>query len=467
MSDAASVDAGPATLRPARRRAILPPLADSLATRLLRSVFAWYFVVTLIVTFVQLVIDYRNAEARLSRDIAAMERTFTPGITDAVWSLSDDVLRGILSGMREMPAVVGLKVVDEHGKVIQAVGTVRDGDTIVRLTDPNGGSPALTDSNSLFGKLLSTDFPIVHVGPQGDARRIGDWTVYTDRRIIVQQVADDFYIVLINSVVKTLALWVILFVVIGRTIGRPLRQLSEFVARLNIDNLGDEPFVLQDRGQNELHALAGALNLMTSSLRRSIEENSRLAHDLSDITTNFTAKVAERTKDLEERAATDLLTGLSNRRRLDAAIAEAISASERSGAALSVIICDIDHFKSVNDTYGHQVGDLVLTAASALLRQGVRGYDTVGRWGGEEFMIVCPGAPLGPAFRLAERLRKRIADAVFETVGSKTCSFGVAELRHGEDPKSLVARADAALYRAKQGGRNRVVADGEVGEMVA
>ena len=126
---------------------------------------------------------------------------------------------------------------------------------------------------------------------------------------------------------------------------------------------------------------------------------------------------------------------------------------------LSVILMDLDHFKLVNDTYGHQVGDQVLVAVANLLRQGSREIDVVGRWGGEEFLLICRDTDLTGATILAEKLCRLISDHTFTTVGKKTGSFGVACLRSTEDTDTLIARADSALYRAKHSGRNRVAVE--------
>ncbi|MFM9012834.1 MAG: GGDEF domain-containing protein, partial [Gemmatimonadota bacterium] len=123
---------------------------------------------------------------------------------------------------------------------------------------------------------------------------------------------------------------------------------------------------------------------------------------------------------------------------------------------LSVILVDLDDFKRVNDTYGHNAGDDVLRGVARLLQQRGRLSDTVGRWGGEEFVLVCPGTTLLEAHALAESLRERIASRDFSGVGRRTASLGVATARPGETPDALLARADEALYEAKSAGRNRV-----------
>ena len=170
-------------------------------------------------------------------------------------------------------------------------------------------------------------------------------------------------------------------------------------------------------------------------------------------------------KKLEEEllrlAGSDCLTGLANRRSFFDQTERAIAAARRSGAALALIMLDVDHFKSVNDGYGHDAGDAVLTALGGMLRQSVRTSDLAGRIGGEEFAVLCPGADLAGGAELAERLRQAIETLAImagETRLGVTASFGVAQWRADADvsPSSLLSQADNALYEAKRGGRNRV-----------
>ena len=158
----------------------------------------------------------------------------------------------------------------------------------------------------------------------------------------------------------------------------------------------------------------------------------------------------------EELSITDPLTGLYNRLKLDELFHTFIHVSQRHGTPFSILLLDIDRFKSVNDTYGHQVGDTVLQEFADILRKNVRTEDVVGRWGGEEFMILAPGSDIEAAKRLAQKLRVEVETFSFSTIGHKTCSFGVSSYHKGDDEKSMVSRADDALYRAKANGRNRV-----------
>ena len=161
--------------------------------------------------------------------------------------------------------------------------------------------------------------------------------------------------------------------------------------------------------------------------------------------------------DLRYQATTDRLTGLYNRAKFDEALAQEIERSQRYQTCLALIMYDIDHFKQINDTYGHQVGDAVLVRLSRMVSGQLRKTDVLARWGGEEFAILVSGLDGLAASQTAEKLRSIIERTVFDTmVGGITCSFGVAQYVEGDTPTTLVARADHALYRAKAHGRNRV-----------
>jgi diguanylate cyclase (GGDEF)-like protein len=165
---------------------------------------------------------------------------------------------------------------------------------------------------------------------------------------------------------------------------------------------------------------------------------------------------------LHELATRDELTGLANRRLFDMMLTQEISALVRSGQHATLLMLDLDHFKRINDEYGHLNGDLLLQELANVLTSGVRAADLCGRWGGEEFVVLLRDTPLRSAADVAENLRKRIADHLFTIAGqhiSMTISIGVAELNATADDALQLAYhyADKALYQAKAEGRNRVV----------
>lgn len=167
-------------------------------------------------------------------------------------------------------------------------------------------------------------------------------------------------------------------------------------------------------------------------------------------------KLEELARKLDSRAATDPLTGLFNRGKFDRLIAAEIMRARRYQSPLALIMFDVDHFKKVNDTLGHQAGDAVLIELSRYIGTRLRATDILARWGGEEFVILCPGTDTAKACQLAEGLRAAIEALNFRKTGAVTCSFGVSAYEDDDTPERLVARADDALYRAKGSGRNRV-----------
>lgn len=172
--------------------------------------------------------------------------------------------------------------------------------------------------------------------------------------------------------------------------------------------------------------------------------------------------ITERKKleeELQDLVIKDQLTGLYNRRKIDEVLKNQKAETDRTDQSLAIIMADIDLFKRVNDQYGHLVGDQVLTEVTEILAKGIRKSDVLGRWGGEEFIVICTDTDLAGAMVLAEKLRKMIESHEFYLAGKKTCSFGVSQLRKDESIDALLSRSDQALYRAKDQGRNCVAAE--------
>ena len=174
------------------------------------------------------------------------------------------------------------------------------------------------------------------------------------------------------------------------------------------------------------------------------------------------AALERRNVNLSAEASTDALTGVATRRYLDAFLDEAMQAAQRRNESLGLLFLDLDHFKQLNDTYGHQVGDIALQAVAAAIKRVVRESDFVGRFGGEEFVIVCPGANLIGATGLARRIREAIAATPIDDGNggslTVTASIGVAACTPQASPSAsaLVSLADRGCYAAKAAGRNTV-----------
>jgi diguanylate cyclase (GGDEF)-like protein len=161
-------------------------------------------------------------------------------------------------------------------------------------------------------------------------------------------------------------------------------------------------------------------------------------------------------KNAELLSITDTLTGLYNRNKLDALLVKESKLVQRGSPTFSVILLDIDHFKLINDKHGHLMGDQVLRQFARSIKRNVRETDLVGRWGGEEFMVICANTSLIGAETLAEMLRATIERSTYPEHIHVTSSFGVAEYAPGESLDELIKRADDCLYLAKDSGRNCV-----------
>jgi diguanylate cyclase (GGDEF)-like protein len=225
------------------------------------------------------------------------------------------------------------------------------------------------------------------------------------------------------AVVAATAYW------LGHIIVRPLERLAEGAAEVS---MGDLEVDLPDTGGGEVGALTIVFNYMVKRLREGREELQRLS-------------------------VTDGLTGLTNHRSMMERLKEETLRADRNKHSFSVIMADVDHFKSYNDTFGHPAGDEVLKRVAVLLSDSTRKIDCVARYGGEEFAVLLPETEIPGALEVAERIRKRVASEQFPE-RAITLSIGVAEFpRDGDRAEMVIAVADAALYEAKRAGRNQVV----------
>ncbi len=248
--------------------------------------------------------------------------------------------------------------------------------------------------------------------------------------------------------------------VLDLSVTRKVVELTRMAGELRSGNLDARTSV---SGRDEFGVLADTFNAMASRMQQ-------LVGNLEERVEERTAELARAKRELEDavllldeknraldlQSRTDGLTRLANRFGLDAALKQELQRAQRYGGEFSIILLDVDRFKNVNDTHGHQVGDTVLVQFANVLRSCVRDTDVVGRWGGEEFLLICPGIGLELAKAMAERLRATISLLEFVNAGRITSSLGVTTHVPGDTVQSMLHRADQALYLAKENGRNRV-----------
>lgn len=242
-----------------------------------------------------------------------------------------------------------------------------------------------------------------------------------------------------------------------QTVDRNVDRTSDYLGE--VATLSDD---LQTAGGESAAApIAGQL---ATAGRSHVEVNRLLIDELHSVR-NEVDQMRSELSALQREAYVDHLTQLSNRRRFDSDLVDAIGAARAAGAPLSVALADIDRFKGINDAWGHAVGDKILKRFADLMRKNVRGGDKIARFGGEEFALIMPDTPLDVAAGVADRIRDYLSVTRFvaresgQRLGRVTVSFGVAALRPDDDAISLIHRADMLLYSAKNAGRNQVCAE--------
>ena len=231
------------------------------------------------------------------------------------------------------------------------------------------------------------------------------------------------------------------------------KTLSHASGELGGAKLGDAAI------KNLIDQVIGATRAMearSKTLELQLQTSSREVNDLRD-----------RLESVRRESLTDQLTGIPNRKAFDKALLESIESSIETGDPLSLVMCDIDHFKSFNDTWGHQTGDQVLRLVANCLSENVKGRDTAARYGGEEFVVILPQTELTDAVGLANQIRNKVESkklvkkSTGDILGVITISAGVTQYDANESAVEFLRRADICLYAAKRSGRNRVVSEAD------
>ncbi len=269
--------------------------------------------------------------------------------------------------------------------------------------------------------------------------------------------------------------------------GAALRETSEHVEAA----LGQVVSMLSEAGEdtsrygNALAGISGDLSSgdsiehvrkiiqrLNEHTQEMVRQNRRFEQEITESNNEIT-QLRKKLEDTRLEAMTDSLTGLYNRKFFDTAFSQAAREAKKSATPLSVLMLDIDRFKKFNDTYGHNLGDLVLKQVARCLGACVKGRDITARFGGEEFVILLPDTAIENAMIVAEQVRKTVAGkkivvrSTSKSLGRITLSVGVAQLRPSEDATTLLKRADAAMYFAKNNGRNQIAAEDQTNGPVA
>lgn len=390
--------------------------------------------------------EREEANAMLVR----IDEVAVPALERALWDVNNPQIDVVLDGIAQMRDVAWVSLIDERQQK-RTRGRLPEGATMARR------------------------YPLALEGADGVP--LGELHVVLKRDIGHERAMSR---VLRGSLtlLLTLAIAVALLVhLMNEHLIRPLQRLAEGVKDYSPerDVAPWKPAEAEPASEIlEIRLLADALDTMHAKIRRDSGTLADLAENLESQQGQMEAVVQQRTAELEDKnrelatqaasleslANTDALTGAASRRKLLELGARERDRAMREARPLTVLAIDVDHFKQVNDSHGHAAGDRVLRIVVASCQSQLRNNDILGRWGGEEFAIVLPGADAASGLGVAERIRERIATAPIVAEGATirvTVSIGVATLDGAQSFDALLADADAALYRAKRAGRNRVV----------
>lgn len=253
---------------------------------------------------------------------------------------------------------------------------------------------------------------------------------------------------------------------VGDQLQGTLARVQEMIKEMGVQtsqftsNLGSATDRLDSASLNpdDIKQIVGQL---VDDAKAMLEQNEGLKTRLAESSSELT-ELKQDLASVREESMTDALTGIANRKAFDMRLLQAAAEATEDGEPLCLLIVDIDFFKKFNDTYGHQAGDQIIRLVAQTFKKGLKGQDTAARYGGEEFGIVLPKTEIANAVRVAEVLRRTVAMKEVvnrsnqEKLGQITISVGTTQYRIGESIESFIERADSALYRAKENGRNRV-----------
>jgi diguanylate cyclase (GGDEF)-like protein len=378
---------------------------------------------TVIITAVQLSLNYQKETEELQTISQQLAETNAPSLARALWELNATKANDI-------------------GIYLMRIGLFKS----ITIKNENGDTMVFLGEKDIEAHQTSIKLQFEYSGRTGTVGTF-EYQIVTD--IVKRKIKDDFIIILISQFIKTFFVSIFILFIIHKLVIRHLNEISNWLNNFKPES-SFSPLALE--------ADKGSSNEMVK-LKSAISEMGQQVHKHS---TGLEKVVAERTAELEKLAYTDSLTGVTNRGAFLQAANEELNRSRRLSYDVGVMMLDLDHFKAINDTYGHDAGDKVLKQVSQAMANCLRKEDTLGRIGGEEFAVITPGADKRGMHKLASRLQQAIAILNFSFLPDNkniTVSIGYTKVSNDEDFKAALKRADEHLYTAKASGRNTFITD--------
>jgi diguanylate cyclase (GGDEF)-like protein len=411
--------------------------------------------------------EYILEEHFVKNNLVINQTIFQESLTEAAWDFNKNQLATIADGIMKQRTIVGIEIHTEEGYLLQKGKILNQNKQAISLEN-NSHNPLF------YIELFPHHFNLTH-----NKKTIGKVTLYSSSHVVFDKVKYNFITIIINAIIKTIALWLLFFWAFNKFLTRQLDVFCQTMEKIDLDNQKNYFLNLETFNTYELSRIEYFFNDL---LKRIIENRDKL----SELNKTLEEKVIERTQQLFQKqqdleklnteleqqlniieilSITDELTQLYNRRYFNTIFPKEIHRAARENIEISFLIFDVDYFKQYNDNYGHQNGDKVLrTIGKTLTAQCHRGSDIALRLGGEEFGVIFSGLNSTEAFVFADKIRQAIVDIQIEhrfncVADYITASFGVVTVRAHPDllMDELYKKADDALYQAKDSGRNKIV----------
>tara|TARA_R110001599_G_scaffold63425_1_gene176501 strand:- start:23517 stop:24755 length:1239 start_codon:yes stop_codon:yes gene_type:complete len=410
---------------------------------MMRVIFSIYFGVACLITGMQFLTEYLKTQDSILTELKQLEETVRGPISTSLWQYNQNQLDVLIAGLVKMSIIEGVDVFDTHAKTIISKRTYHPASVPLSIFDTKSDlSWDLNDEEVFLGTLV----------------------LYSSSEIVLDRVFFGFSLIAITAIIKLSVLFWLFIWAFNRYLANPLKELMSQVDEVQLSQKVSKRINLTNIEDNELRQLQEHMNKMLSAIemdrQRLLEDEQAKRKWLEDAVTKRTKELQILNEKLKDLAAKDSLTGILNRGNFFETAQHLLMLSQRQKSSASFVLMDLDHFKMVNDTYGHFIGDKVLIHFTHTIQTFLRKSDLIGRLGGEEFAIFLSDTGVDDAFKLADKIRKTIGDSTLEIEGKTvtyTVSLGVVSSEPNDHSiNELFKRADLKLYGAKDKGRDRV-----------
>jgi len=415
---------------------------DSLIYKLLSTISSIYFTIVLLITGLYVTLEYQQTKADVRNELKLIGQSFQSELQIALEAPDNKKLRSIGRNILKLPQLVSVQITDALGNSLFSQG-----------------KNLASSETTLFSHEFTIDGKI-----KGNTILLAKIKFYSDSGIVFERIKPGIIMIIIAGVIKSILLFALLYWAIKKFLLKPLKKYTDDLEDMRLDNLHQNSIDLHQTYDNEFKAVEATTNQMFRQFDLDKKELLKVEYNYQSI---LEKEVSERTHELElsnkqlnTLAATDPLTHIRNRRSFFDIAEKYFSIAVRTKEKLSLMMLDLDHFKSVNDKFGHASGDEVLKEFTRIVKTQLRESDLIARYGGEEFVIVLANTGIEGAEKLAEKIRSATEANFLVTDKGEiqvTISIGLSELVESDTSlEEMLSRSDKALYLAKGNGRNRI-----------